>query len=552
MPTTNQLPQLIIVGLGPGAWEQVTLEARDVLAAAQTVYLRTRTHPTADHLPAHLTIHTFDYLYEREADFAAIYTQIADELLRLASAAPPDAPIIYAVPGHPLVGEAAVRAVLPRARAARLPVRLVAGLSFLEPVCTALDLDPLAAGLQILDGTELIGVGGPPATLEPNNPQSGVPSGPRNPQSAESFLFSPYSLPVPPEAFPALQGLTPMKPLLVTQVYNDRVAGAVKLALLERYPAEHPVQIVMSAGVPGQEQVIAVPLHELDRGHAINHLACLYLPPVEPLANVRDLDTLIYVMGRLRGPGGCPWDHKQTHQSLKHSLIEEAYEAVEALDTGDLDAFAEELGDLLLLIVFHAQLAVSGDEFTLADVTEHVVTKLIRRHPHVFGEAEVADAAEVLANWERIKAAEKAAKGAREGTADTDLEVTAQLRSVPKTMPALESSLEISQRAVAAGFEWANMDDVYAKVREELDELRTAPEAERFEEFGDLLFTLVNIARWLKINPEEALRAFNRKFIARYAAAERLAVADGHRMRALPVEEQDRYWQAAKQRERET
>jgi tetrapyrrole methylase family protein/MazG family protein len=517
----------------------VTVEARDVLTAARTVYLRTRTHPTADHLPTHLTIHTFDYLYEREADFAAIYTQIADELLRLASAAPPDAPIVYAVPGHPLVGEAAVRAVLPRARAAGLPMRLVAGLSFLEPVCTALDLDPLAAGLQILDGTELIGVGGPSA------PQ------PDHPQSVEPFLFSPYSLPVPPDAFPALQGLTPMKPLLVTQVYNDRVAGAVKLALLERYPAEHPVRIVMAAGVPGQEQVIAVPLHELDRGHAINHLACIYLPPVEPLANVRDLDTLIYIMGRLRGPGGCPWDRQQTHQSLKHSLIEEAYEAVEALDTGDLDGFAEELGDLLLLIVFHAQLAVSADEFTLADVTEHVVTKLIRRHPHVFGEAEVADAAGVLANWERIKAAEKATKGAREGTADADLEVTAQLRSVPKTMPALESSLEISQRAVAAGFEWANIDDVYAKVREELDELRRAPEAERFEEFGDLLFTLVNIARWLKINPEEALRAFNRKFIARYAAAERLAVADGHRMRALPVEAQDRYWQAAKQRERD-
>ncbi len=545
MTTTHQPPGLIIVGLGPGAWEHVTLEARDVLAAAQTVYLRTRTHPTADRLPGHLTIHTFDYLYEREADFAAIYSQIADELLRLASAAPLTAPIVYAVPGHPLVGEAAVRAVLPRARAAGLPVRLVAGLSFLEPVCTALDLDPLAAGLQILDGTELVGVGGPP---QPGNPQSAV----RNPPAAEPFLFSPYALPVPPEAFPALQGLTPMKPLLVTQVYNDRVAGAVKLALLERYPAEHPIRIVMAAGVPGAEQVIAVPLHELDRGHAINHLACLYLPPVEPLANVRDLDSLIYVMGRLRGPGGCPWDRQQTHQSLKHSLIEEAYEAVEALDTGDLDGFAEELGDLLLLIVFHAQLAVSADEFTLADVAEHVVTKLIRRHPHVFGEAEVADAAGVLANWESIKAAEKAAKGERDGGDDADLEVTAQLRSVPKTMPALESSLEISERAVAAGFEWASMEDVYAKVREELDELRDAPEAERFEEFGDLLFTLVNIARWLKINPEEALRAFNRKFVTRFAAAERLAVADGHRMRDLPVETQDRYWQVAKQQERGT
>ena len=536
MPT----PKLIIVGLGPGAWEQVTLEARDVLAAAQTVYLRTRTHPTADHLPAHLTIHSFDYLYEQEAAFQAIYQTIADELLRLAAAVPDGAPVIFAVPGHPLVGEATVRLLLAQARAQGLPVRIVAGLSFLEPVCTALELDPLAAGLQILDGTELSGVG------DPALPGAAPPE-----EATEPFYFSPYGLPVPPEAFPALQGLTPMKPLLVTQVYNDRIAGAVKLALLERYPAGHPARIVMAAGVPGQEQVIEVPLHALDRGHGINHLACVYLPPLEPLANARDLDALIYVLGRLRGPGGCPWDRKQTPQSIKHDLVEEVYEALDALDADDPDAFAEELGDVLMQVIFHAQLA-TPDTFTLGDVVEQIVTKLVRRHPHVFGELEVADADAVLANWQRIKGAEQAARRERAGATDAHLEVTEQLRSVPRAMPALEASLEISRRAAAAGFEWATIEDVYAKVHEELRELREAPEAARFEEFGDLLFTLVNIARWLGITPEEALRAFNRKFIARFAAAERLAVAAGHRMRDLPVAAQDRYWTLAKQAERET
>jgi tetrapyrrole methylase family protein/MazG family protein len=424
-------------------------------------------------------------------------------------------------------------------------------LSFLEPVCTALELDPLAEGLQILDGTELSGVGdpAPPDSARWLRPQAGYV--PTRAEATEPFYFSPYSLPVPPEAFPALQGLTPMKPLLVTQVYNDRMAAAVKLALLERYPADHPSRIVMAAGVPGAERVIDAPLHELDRGHGINHLACVYLPPVEPLANARDLDALIYVMGRLRGPGGCPWDRKQTAQSIKHDMVEEVYEALDALDADDPDAFAEELGDVLMQVIFHAQLAAAAT-FTLGDVVEHIVTKLVRRHPHVFGELEVRDADEVLANWQRIKGAEQAARREQDAAADDYLEVTEQLRSVPRAMPALEAGLEISRRAVAAGFEWANIDDVYKKVHEELRELREAPEAARFEEFGDLLFTLVNIARWLGINPEEALRAFNRKFVARFAAAERLAVAAGHRMRDLPVEEQDRYWNLAKQQERET
>lgn len=547
MPT----PKLIIVGLGPGAWEQVTLEARDVLAAARTVYLRTRTHPTADHLPAHLTMHSFDYLYEQEDAFHTIYHTIAGELLRLAAGAPDAEPVIFAVPGHPLVGEATVRLVLAQARAQGLGVRLVAGLSFLEPVCTALELDPLAAGLQILDGTELSGVGdpAPPGSARWLRPPAGHAPTPE--EATEPFYFSPYSLPVPPEAFAALQGLTPMKPLLVTQVYNDRMAGAVKLALLERYPATHPVRIVIAAGVPGQEQVIAVPLHELDRGHSINHLACVYLPPLEPLANARDLDALIYVLGRLRGPGGCPWDREQTPQSIKHDMVEEVYEALDALDSDDPDAFAEELGDVLMQVIFHAQLA-TPDTFTLGDVVEQIVTKLVRRHPHVFGELEVADADEVLANWQRIKGAEKAARHERAGATDAHLEVTEQLRSVPRALPALEASLEISRRAAAAGFEWANIEDVYAKVHEELRELREAPESARFEEFGDLLFTLVNIARWWGITPEDALRAFNRKFIARFAAAEHLAVGAGHRMRDLPVEVQDHYWNLAKQNERET
>src|SRR5689334_18954831 len=185
--------QIIVVGLGPGAWEHVTLEARDVLAAAQTVWLRTTTHPTAAHLPAHLTIESFDYLYERESGFAQIYRQIAEALVARAQEAA--GPLVYCVPGHPLVGEASVRYLLDLAREAGVSVRLVAGLSFLEPVCTALEIDPLQHGLQILDGTALLEVGDPsPASSAKWQAASGDMSSSSG-GTSEPFLFSPYALP---------------------------------------------------------------------------------------------------------------------------------------------------------------------------------------------------------------------------------------------------------------------------------------------------------------------------------------------------------------------
>jgi tetrapyrrole methylase family protein/MazG family protein len=497
-----------------------------------------------------LQIESFDYLYQREAEFADIYRQIGERLIGLAQEAGDGTPLVYAVPGHPLVGEASVRGLLVGARAAGVPVRIVDGLSVLQPVCTALEVDPLAAGLQILDGTELAGVGDP----RPDNRAWLKPDS--DPAAArEPFLFSPFAVPVPPAAFPTLAGLTPMLPALITQVYSDSVGSAVKLALLEKYPPDHPARIVQAAGVPGQERVYTVPLAELDHGHGLDHLACVYLPPLDPLAYPRDMDSLVYLMGRLRGPGGCPWDRKQSHATLREYLIEETYETADAIDSGDLDHLAEELGDVLLQVVFHAQVGVSEEEFTLGDVVNHIVTKLVRRHPHVFGDVQVEGAEGVTANWAVIKAEEKRAKAAAAGDAAPDpeagLEVTGELRRVPKSLPALAQTLAISRRAVAAGFEWDDMGGVFAKLQEEFQELQEATDpTHRAEEFGDLLFTLVNVARWWGLEPEAVLRTTNAKFIRRFAGMERLAAAAGHRLRDLPVAQQEEFWQAAKRIER--
>jgi tetrapyrrole methylase family protein/MazG family protein len=551
------MPPIIVAGLGPGAWEQVTLEVKDLLDSASTVYLRTRTHPTAAHLPAHLDVRTFDHLYEQESHFEDIYRLIAEELLKLASTG--NEPIIYCVPGHPTIGEASVRHLRGMAKDQGVEVRIMAGLSFLEPVCTALNLDPLEHGLQIVDGTELAGYGtkdgGRPQKAVDDNPQSAI----RNPQSVEPFLFSPYSLPVEPEAFPALAGLSPMYPVIVSQVYNDRVASACKLVLMERYPDEHPITIVLNAGVPGQEKVIHTTLAEMDHGHGINHLACLYLPPLEPLALTREFNSLVYIMGRLRGPGGCPWDREQTHDSIKHHLLEEAYEAVDAMDAGDPDNLAEELGDLLLQVVFHSQLAVSAEEFTLSDVVGHIVSKLIRRHPHVFGDVEVTGADHVLRNWEVIKAGEREAK-AKAGrkfesahAAEQGLEGTGLLLSVPRAMPGLERAQQLQVRAARVGFDWTNIEGVFDKVREELAELQAEESKERrTEEMGDLLFALVVLSEWMGINAEEALRRANDKFIRRFSSMEQAIVAGGGTLRGMSVEEMDHVWNQVKRDEQQS
>lgn len=532
---------IIVAGLGPGAWEQVTLEVKSLLDSVSTVYLRTRTHPTAAHLPEHLDVQTFDHLYEQETRFENIYRKIAEELAELSQVE--DAhPLVYCVPGHPSIGEASVRHLRTLARERGIDVKIVAGLSFLEPVCTALDVDPLQHGFQIVDGTELAGFG------EEEQHDAGK-------EEKEPFLFSPYSLPVEPQAFPAMAGLTPMYPVLLCQVYNDRVASACKLMLMERYPDEHPVQVVLNAGVPGEERVIRTTMAEMDRGHGINHLACVYLPPLEPLSLTREFSSLVYVMGRLRGPGGCPWDREQTHDSIKHHLIEEAYEAVDAMDAGDPESLAEELGDLLLQVVFHSQLALSAEEFTLSDVVSHIVTKLVRRHPHVFGDVEVTGADNVVRNWEMIKAKEREAK-AKAGrkfesaqAAEQGLEGTGLLLSVPRAMPGLERAQQLQVRAARVGFDWANIEGVFDKVREEVAELEAEGGTERrTEELGDLLFSLVNLGQWMGINAEEALRRANDKFLGRFGAMEEVIVGRGQKLRDMSIEDMDRVWEEIKER----
>ena len=476
---------ITILGLGPGNPAFLTLEAWQVLEEADEVYLRTERHPTVASLPSHLSLHSFDHLYEEKADFAEVYEEIAARVLALGER--PQG-VIYAVPGHPLVGEASVQRILALARERGLEVRIVEGLSFVEPVLTCLGLDAIE-GLQLADATELAALYHPP--------------------------------------------VNPDRPTLVGQLYGRHLASSVKLTLTNLFPADHQVVLVHGAGT-AVEKATTLPLYELDRNGDIDHLTTLYLPP---LPETSSLESFQDTIAHLRAPDGCPWDREQTHQSLRTALLEETYEVLTALDADDMDALCEELGDLLLQILLHAQIAVEEGDFSLAQVIEEINAKIKRRHPHVFGGVVVSGTDEVLHNWEEIKREEKGeAKGS-------------MLDDVPPTLPALAQAQSYQRRVARVGFDWPNVEGVVAKVAEEIEELRrTLDAAEREEELGDLLFSLVNLARWLKVDAESALRAANARFTRRFVAMEDLCRQRGQHLADLSLAEQDALWEEIKNR----
>ncbi|HLZ55529.1 MAG TPA: nucleoside triphosphate pyrophosphohydrolase [Ktedonosporobacter sp.] len=497
---------ITILGLGPGGIQDLTLDVYNLLQQAandqRMVYFRTLIHPTVEPLKQkipNLQIQSFDRLYDESANWDTLYQQIAEEICQHAA----DEPILYAVPGHPLIAESSVQLILQLARQRGLSTSIVAGLSFLEPVCTTLELDPFASGAQLVDATSL-------AALRADEVGGKI---------------------------------IPTIPLLVAQVYNRRLASAVKLILSEFYPDEWPVKLVRAAGIAADETVIEMPLYELDRNTYANHLSTLYVPPLDELQALRHPETLRYITMRLRrDPDGCPWDREQTHQSLTRYVIEETYEVVEALEENDMEKLAEELGDLLLQVYLHAEMARQAEEFSIGDVLEHINAKLIRRHPHVFGNVEVENAGQVVRNWEEIKRQERAQAG-------QDVHAESVLDRVPQASPALMIAQEYQKRAAKTGFEFPNVEEIYAKIEEELTEFKQAntPE-EQLDEVGDLLFMVAKLARFYKLDAEEALRHTNRKFRRRFQSMEEQAHQQGRALSSYSIDEWLALWKQAKAR----
>lgn len=457
--------QITIIGLGSGDPDQLTLGSFRKLQQATKLYLRTDQHPMITLLKENqITYESFDQLYEQKATFEEVYEEIAQTLIRYALA--DNGEIVYAVPGHPMVAEFTVIRLKELCKETNIELHIAGGESFLDQAFTRFGFDPID-GFQLLDATDL-----------------------------------------------RLNQLNPHMHTIIGQVYDTFTASDVKLSLMEVYPDDYPITVGHALGVTGAEQIVEVPLYELDQIEGYGNLSLIWVRrgESEELFN-RTFDRLHEIVAILRSPEGCPWDREQTHASLRKNLIEETYEVLETIDDDDPDAMREELGDLLLQIMLHSQMEEETGVFNVYDVIQAINEKLIRRHPHVFGEREAGNAEEALANWQDMKDEEKRMKG-------IEPKEQSVLDGVPRDLPGLMKALKLQKKAAVVGFDWPNSIEVVDKIVEELNEVREAielkSEENQHEELGDLLFAVVNLARKLRIDPEAALAAANRKFLERF------------------------------------
>lgn len=340
---------------------------------------------------------------------------------------------------------------------------------------------------------------------------------------AQEFTSAHYP-PTPPDA-----------DTLILGVRSRELAAQVRTVLLAAYPEGHAI-FVVDGGKPALSNVEARKEERLvDFGEGdFSTSTCLYVPS---LGEGTSIEAFAGIVAHLRAPDGCPWDRAQTHQTLRKHLLEEAYETLSAMDAGDTRAMREEFGDLLLQILLNAQIASEAGDFTLTDVVKQVYDKIVRRHPHVFGDVKLDGVDGVLANWEKLKEKERGGKKEDKGILD----------GVPVSLPALSQAQEYQDRAARVGFDWRDVDGVLDKIREEIEEIRNAENIERVTgELGDLFFALVNLARWCGVDAESALRETNLKFKRRFAHLESRAKAQRGSLSAMTLEEMDALWDEAK------
>ncbi|MDP4085452.1 MAG: nucleoside triphosphate pyrophosphohydrolase [Bacillota bacterium] len=478
-----------ILGLGAGDLEQIPYGVYKKLIHSSHVYLRTKEHPVVTDLEKEgLQYKSFDDIYEKHDQFEEVYQEICKFLLKEAE----NNEIIYAVPGHPLVAERTVQLLLEFGPKNGIEIIIGGGQSFIDSLFQVLKIDPVD-GFQLYDGLSL-----------------------------------------------DVNALQLKSHMIICQVYDQFVASEVKLTLMEKYPDDYEIFIVTAAGSK-DEHVEMVPLFELDRKVTLNNLTSLYIPPIQDDKVLwKDFSKFREIIAELRGPDGCPWDKEQTHETLKKYLIEETYEVIDAINSGDIDHLIEELGDVMLQVMLHAQIGEDEGYFTISDVIEGITAKMIRRHPHVFGEAKADTAEQVVQNWNEIKKLERENKS------------SSLLDDVSIFIPNLIRAYELQKKAAKVGFDWQEIGPALAKVKEELNEFENEIGNQKEQsvyakrEFGDLLFAFVNVARFLNIHPEEALFETNEKFIRRFRYVEEKVKESGRTFEEHSLLELDQYWDEAK------
>lgn len=474
---------ITVVGLGSGHIDRLSLGAWRAIEQAQIVFLRMPDHPVVAALPAGPEYRALTG-GENSIDDASYGRWCADILQEGERRE-----VVYASPGRLAGDRSFLERLSVQALERGVPLRLIDSAGFLDSLLEALPA-PAATGIQIRPAAELAGMYYPP--------------------------------------------FNPAVPALITEVSSATLLGQIRTLLLRQYPPEHEL-LLLRPDDAGHLLTSPVALTAIDDRLHLSPLTHLYIPACDPYGSFESLQE---TMAHLRSPEGCPWDREQDHLTLRPYLLEEAYEVLEALDAGDVGALREELGDLLLQVVFHAQVAIDRDEFRMPEVIGTINRKLIHRHPHVWGEVSVNDSSDVARNWEAIKRQERRDNGkARQSLLD----------GISRALPALAQAYNYQERAARVGFDWEQIEPVIDKIREEIDEIRAAPDPEqRAEEIGDLLFALVNWIRWMGVEPETALREANRRFYRRFHYIEQAAERAGRVLSQMSLAEMDALWEEAK------
>ncbi|MBI5997706.1 nucleoside triphosphate pyrophosphohydrolase [Clostridium perfringens] len=482
---------LKIMGLGPGAYEALTIGALKELKNNKNIYFRTEKHPTVDFLKDEgIKFESYDHAYEKYDSFDDVYKYIAEDLITKIK---DDEDLIYAVPGHPLVAEKSVVNLIELCKENNIQYEVLPAVSFVDAMMEALQVDPIE-GVKIIDAFDM-----------------------KN------------------------QILDKRVGTIITQVYNNFIASEVKLRLLEGYEDDTEIIFVRAAGVEGLESIRKIPLYELDWQEDIDYLTSIYIP--KDLGNKKDFQDLLDIIETLRNPGGCPWDREQTHESLKSALLEECYEVIDAIENEDEDALIEELGDVLLQVVFHASIGKEDGYFDIMDVIGGISNKMINRHPHVFGNEEANTSEQVLVNWDEIKKEEKGIKT-----------LTEEMQNIAKSLPATTRAFKVQKKAKKVGFDWDDVNCAMDKVKEELNEIKEVYNCEDKsiieDEVGDLLFACINVARFLEVDGELALDKTIKKFIKRFSYIENEAIKNNKNLKDMTLEEMDKLWEEAKTSEK--
>ncbi len=476
-------PAITVVSLGPGDPKLLTLQTADALRKARCLILRTARHRTAEWLEEEgVSFTDFDALYDEYEDFDALHAEMACRLWAAAA----EKSVTFAVIDAQTDG--AVRA--------------------LRAAC------PQDGKVTILPGVTMA-------------------------DSCLSLLPKKFEQTGKVRILPAMDALEaapdPATPLLITEVFDRMLACDLKLRLSDLYGDEVEVVLFPTSAKINRKPVV-IPMMELDRQHTYDHTVCLYVPAMGLDQRKRYcFDDLLRVMHTLRQK--CPWDGEQTHESLRKYMIEEAYEAVGAIDEDDMDHLADELGDVMLQVVFHADIAQEVGEFSIDDVTSAIVSKLIYRHAHIFGNVHCETAEEVSQSWEQLKKVEKGLTTQASVLAD-----------VSQGLPALMRAAKVQKKAAQVGFDWDDALGALPKIHEEADEVLAELKAGRDpgEELGDLLFSCVNVARLAGQEPELLLKSATEKFIRRFTAMENLVISDEKSLEGLTLAEMDVYWNRVK------